>query len=180
MRQIPNALSVLRAFLAVPVVLSLRAGRDGAALLLVVVALATDALDGYLARRFQWTSRAGHVLDPVADKVLAAALALSLWAWRDLPGWFLLVVIGRDLLLLLGGAIVTGRTGTVPASTLPGKIAFTALGAVFVVWLLGIRPLFGPALVAGTALLLLSLVLYGTAFFRRSERPRRGGSGKIP
>lgn len=98
---IPNALSVLR-LLGVPLFLWLILGPEADALALVVlmIAGATDWLDGYLARRWQQTSRIGQLLDPAADRlyILAALLGLAL---RDVvPWWLVLVLVARDVLLL--------------------------------------------------------------------------------
>ncbi len=166
MRHIPNLLSTVRIVLAVPIVLLLREGEDAAAVVLLVVALLTDGADGYAARRWGAVSESGKILDPLADKIVAAATALSLWLWRGLPGWFLLVVVARDLLLLAGGALLAKRMGRVPSSRPAGKIAFNVLVAVLLIWLLRLESLFAAALAIGTALLALSLLLYAVHFRR--------------
>lgn len=173
MRHLPNLLSIVRALLALPAVFAIWAGMDGAAVAVLAVALLTDGLDGALARRWNASSELGRILDPLADKVLAAAVALALWAWRGLPVWFLAIVVGRDLLLLLGGALVAKRTGSVPSSRLAGKIAFGALGGVLVLWLAAPHPVRPALLLLATALLLLSVLLYGAAHRRSLGRGRR-------
>ncbi|MFH1277223.1 MAG: CDP-alcohol phosphatidyltransferase family protein [Candidatus Eisenbacteria bacterium] len=176
MRHLPNLLSITRALLALPVVFAIWAGSDGAALFLLGAALLTDVFDGCLARRWNASSGLGRILDPAADKALAAAVALALWAWRGLPLWFLAVVVGRDLLLLLGGALVARRTGAVPASHLAGKVAFGALGGALFLWLAAPPAVRPAALVAATILLLLSIVLYGAAH----RNALAGGKRKSP
>ncbi len=177
MRILPNLLSVVRALLTLPVVLLIRAGADGEALLLLLAAAATDGLDGWLARRWNVSSELGRVLDPMADKILAAGVAVALWRWSALPGWFLLVVLARDLLILAGSAVLVRRTGLVPSSNLPGKIAFAVLAAVLIVWLLRLPGLGAPALAAASAFLLFSFLFYvreGARLFRNPLTP--GGS----
>jgi CDP-diacylglycerol--glycerol-3-phosphate 3-phosphatidyltransferase len=78
---------------------------------LFAVATSTDALDGYLARRLNQKSRLGSVLDPIADKaLLITALLLLSWnhgnAFPHLPFWFPIVVLSRDIIVVLGVAIV--------------------------------------------------------------------------
>jgi len=70
MRQLPNLLTVLRLLLTIPIAWLLLAERHGQALGLFAVAGFTDALDGFLARRFKWITRLGSILDPIADKLL--------------------------------------------------------------------------------------------------------------
>ena len=60
----------------------------------------SDIADGYLARRFGWTSRLGEVLDPLADKILLLSLYLAFWRVGLVPGWVTGVVAGRDLALM--------------------------------------------------------------------------------
>src|SRR5690625_7055970 len=67
-RHLPNAISVLRIVLVVPVGLAIEAGCFRLALVLAVVAGVSDGVDGWLARRFGWRSHLGGVLDPVRDK----------------------------------------------------------------------------------------------------------------
>ena len=70
------------------------------AIALVFIAGATDALDGYLARRFSWTTRLGAYLDPLADKLLLVGVYIML-AWIGaVPRWLVGLVLGRDVLIL--------------------------------------------------------------------------------
>jgi len=101
-RDIPNIISVLRIMLTVPVVMLLIKERFGEALLLFAVAGASDGLDGYLAKRNGWESRLGSILDPVADKLLLVSSFLALSWLGLLPLWLVIVVLGRDVIILLG------------------------------------------------------------------------------
>jgi len=74
------------------------------ALLLFFVAGTSDAVDGFLAKRFGWTSRLGALLDPLADKFLLVT-CYAVLAWNGLlPFWLLVLVLTRDL-LIVGGAV---------------------------------------------------------------------------
>ncbi len=100
---IPNAICVLRILAIVPIVWALGAGRFGLALVLVGLAGVSDAVDGYLAKRYGWCSRIGGLLDPLADKLLLVSLFVTL-AWLGLiPVWLAAVVIARDLVIVSGG-----------------------------------------------------------------------------
>lgn len=103
-RQLPNALTLARIALLLPLVLSMRAGSHGAAFALLLVAALTDVLDGALARRYGWQTRLGGLLDPIADKLLVAACFVGLWSVGLVPGWLLALVLARDA-VIVGGAI---------------------------------------------------------------------------
>ncbi len=100
--QIPNAMCILRILLVGPIVWSLLAGRFFLALVLIVVAGVTDGLDGFLAKRYDWRTRLGGILDPFADKLLLVSVFLTL-TWIGLaPVWLAAVAIGRDLIIVSG------------------------------------------------------------------------------
>jgi cardiolipin synthase len=104
MRQLPNAITVLRAAL-VPLLAWLLLERDyGSALMLFVALGLSDLADGLIARRFGLRTRFGAIADPLADKLamLTSVLLLAQQGW--LPWWFALLVIGRDA-LIVGGAL---------------------------------------------------------------------------
>lgn len=87
--------------LLVPVVFWLViAGHDAAAFVLFVAAGASDALDGYLARRFAWRTELGAYLDPLADKLLIVSIFIGLGLRGDLPSWLVIAVVARDVLIL--------------------------------------------------------------------------------
>lgn len=103
-RHLPNAITGLRLAMAPVLLWLLWAGHYDAALWVAVVAGASDALDGLLAKRFDWQSRLGSLLDPVADKLMLACAYLGLWLAQALPGWLLGLVLLRDLVILAGAA----------------------------------------------------------------------------
>lgn len=111
--QIPNAICVLRILLVLPTVGALLTGRFALALLLVFAAGFSDALDGYLAKRFNWRSRIGGLLDPLADKLLLVSLFVTLAVLGLIPEWLAGVVIGRDLIIVAGGLIYNFTIGPV-------------------------------------------------------------------
>ncbi len=101
---IPNAISLMRVALIGPILYLIVAREYEWALLLFAIAGFSDGLDGYLAVRFEWQSRFGALLDPVADKLLVAGLFITLAAVGLIPLWLTAVVIVRDL-VIIGGAI---------------------------------------------------------------------------
>ena len=103
-RDIPNLISFARILLTIPVVWLLMEREFSAALILFGIAGFSDGLDGYLAKRFDWQSRLGGLLDPLADKALLMSSFLVLGVLGLIPVWLVLLVIFRDL-LIVGGAL---------------------------------------------------------------------------
>ncbi len=102
--QIPNLITVARIAMVAPVGLLLWYGSVREALILMAVASASDALDGWLARHFGWISRFGAAMDPVADKLLVGTLFVIFTLKGIIPIWVALIVLGRDV-IILGGAL---------------------------------------------------------------------------
>jgi cardiolipin synthase len=102
LRQIPNIITVVRVLLVIPTAWCLFESYYVEALGLLALAGASDAVDGWLARRFDWVSRFGSALDPLADKILVGVLLLVLMVRGVLPVWVAGIAIGRDLVLLAG------------------------------------------------------------------------------
>lgn len=100
--QIPNAITVARMVMAVPLLWLLAEGFYREAFWLALVAGASDALDGFIAKRFGWRSVLGGILDPIADKLLLSVCFVGLWWSAHLPTWLVAVVLGRDLVILAG------------------------------------------------------------------------------
>lgn len=108
---VPNALTLLR-ILAIPVVLMLLLeGEDAAAATVFLLAALTDFLDGRLARRRggAGSSHLGTVLDPLADKLMLSSVAVVLAVRGLLPGSLVAILVGRDVLTLLGSAVFRGK-----------------------------------------------------------------------
>lgn len=176
---LPNAISWLRILLVPAWVVfaeaANRAGDDGAsvtssrttALLVLVTIGVSDVVDGQLARRFHLQSRTGAFLDAVADKlaqcVLFAYLALRAGpAFAAMPLWFLVLLVGRDAVLLAGWAIVRHRLGTVAVvHRAHGKATSALLFAMLVVWSAGIgERVTWPLLVGAAVAVSISAALY--------------------
>ncbi len=105
-RFLPNVLTISRLFLCPLIVFLFLQGRYLPGLALFVLACATDFLDGYLARRFQWMTPLGAVLDPIADKVFALSFFTLLMVLGSCPAWFLGLWISVNLLQCLGFVLI--------------------------------------------------------------------------
>jgi len=104
-RHLPNIICLIRIALIWPIAAALNAGEQLAALSLFIAAAVSDGLDGYLAKRFDWTSELGKVLDPLADKLLLVTVFIES-AWLGLiPWWLSAAVVARDVMIGLGALV---------------------------------------------------------------------------
>ena len=98
---LPNLFTLLRLLLAPFVAYAIVAGHYAQAIALLVAAGVTDFADGYLARRMQETTSVGAYFDPIADKILLSVVYVSLGWVHDIAWWIVVLVFGRDILILL-------------------------------------------------------------------------------
>ena len=99
---LPNILTVLRIVLIFPFVIALHEEQFKLAFFILFAAGLTDALDGFLARKFDWSSRFGGFLDPIADKLLMFSSFVALSLAQLLPWWISILVIVRDIYIIAG------------------------------------------------------------------------------
>jgi cardiolipin synthase (CMP-forming) len=102
LRHLPNFLTAGRLCAAPLTAYLILAGLDVEALAVFAFAGLSDALDGYLARRFAFATRFGAYLDPAADKLLMLASFVTLTMIRAVPFWLTALVIARDLAIVIG------------------------------------------------------------------------------
>jgi cardiolipin synthase len=105
LRHLPNFICLVRIALIWPTIDALYSGKYWLALALVFVCAVSDGLDGWLAKRFNWTSHLGKILDPLADKLLLVALFLTATWMNILPWWLTAVAVGRDVMIGFGAVI---------------------------------------------------------------------------
>lgn len=151
-----NGLSVLRMLLVIPTWFTLTSGMRLATVALFIFSALTDVLDGWLARKRNEISDLGKILDPLADKVYVGVVVVIMLMHEMLPLWFVLVVLGRDLLILVGGIVFERRTGVVLPSNYPGKIAVLVLSGTLLAIVAGASTTVTD-IMGGTALLLLAI-----------------------
>ncbi|MFI4906053.1 MAG: CDP-alcohol phosphatidyltransferase family protein [Steroidobacteraceae bacterium] len=102
MRHLPNLICLLRMVLVWPIVVSIAHANYRQTLLLFFIAAVSDGLDGFLAKRFHWTSQLGKLLDPLADKLLLVGVFLVATWYGLIPRWLTIAAVGRDVLIVLG------------------------------------------------------------------------------
>lgn len=137
---VSNVLSLTRPLLAIgfaAVMLSgLPSARTWGAVIVILTGL-TDRYDGILARKLNQVTEWGKILDPLADKIAAAIAALVLLRLGDLPLWFLVVLITRDLLILAGGLYLKVTRKLVLGSNETGKWSMAVIALTFFILVLG-------------------------------------------
>ncbi len=122
----PNKLTLLRFILVFPFVILMLGSRGGEwkkwiCLGIFCIASATDALDGYIARKYDLVTNFGKFMDPLADKLLVCSALICLMAQERLPVWAVLIIIAREF-IISGFRLVASDNGIVIAASYWGKI----------------------------------------------------------
>ena len=160
---LPNILTMSRLFFLPFILFFLAKGTrtgDGIALLFMLLASASDFLDGFFARKLNMKSQFGRMIDPLIDKLSVSSVMLLLAIKKGLPVWFVLVVIGRDLFILVGSLLVIKRMKTVAESNIWGKVTATSFAVVIILYTLQIPVLKNIAMWVSLILVPMSLVVY--------------------
>ena len=107
---IPNIITLGR-ILAVPfIVWAIASNQMEIAFAIFIIAGVSDAVDGFLAKRFNMSSELGALLDPVADKALLVSIYMALGIWGAVPRWIVILVVSRDI-MIIGAVIVSWLFG---------------------------------------------------------------------
>ncbi|WP_434971026.1 CDP-diacylglycerol--glycerol-3-phosphate 3-phosphatidyltransferase [Microbacterium sp. bgisy207] len=146
-RQLPNAITVVRILMAPIFLWMLLAdgGTDGPlrwwAAVIFIVAIATDGIDGYLARKYEIVTDLGKLLDPIADKVLTGFAFIGLSILGELPWWITIVVLAREIGITVYRFIVV--SDHVLAAAWMGKLKTVAQAVALSLALLPLSTLVG-------------------------------------
>jgi cardiolipin synthase (CMP-forming) len=137
LRQIPNIITSLRILLVIPIALALLRGDLVTTLGLFFAAAASDAADGFLAKRFGWQTTLGGILDPAADKLLLATVFIVLAVLRLVPAWLMAAAVARDGVIVLGA--IAYRLCVGPLTARPSLISKvnTLCQAVYILSVIG-------------------------------------------
>ncbi len=146
------------------------------AILFILVAVTTDALDGYFARKFNEISDFGKIIDPLADKIGIGIVVVMLTIYGDIPLWFTLLILIRDLIIFFAGLYIKSKTGIILPSLLSGKVAVTFLTFTLVFAVLQypwMNLLFGILLWCTIGTLAYSFLIYAQRFFQTLKEYRK-------
>ncbi|KZK74112.1 MAG: CDP-alcohol phosphatidyltransferase [Pelodictyon luteolum] len=168
---LPNALSFLRILLIPWFLWFFHTGKTDIAIVIMIVAVLSDWFDGQAARWTNEVSEMGKILDPLADKLCLASVALYFLWIGALPLWFVLFAVLRDLFIFAGAAWVRHHHQVVTTSLWPGKwaVGFVSMLFISMVWphpLFTAWPVKEFFLYLSTIMLLYSFILYCIRFYR--------------
>jgi CDP-diacylglycerol--glycerol-3-phosphate 3-phosphatidyltransferase len=167
---LPNALTLLRIFL-VPILVVVLLTRVAGHLFLGIgifgLAVLTDYLDGWVARRRNQVTRLGILLDPIADKLLTVAAFLSLVEMDAVPAWMVMIIVGREFAVTGLRNIAAGRGLLMPASGLGKGKMVAQVVAIFLLLLSRPWPVLGRLAPAGIWIALVVTVVSGIDYFKR-------------
>ncbi|MFZ4621336.1 MAG: CDP-alcohol phosphatidyltransferase family protein [Bacteroidota bacterium] len=179
---ISNLLSMSRIVLMLPAVYYFTAPitfHREIALLIILVAVATDALDGYVARIRNEVSEFGKIIDPLADKVAVGIVVVMLTIYGDIPLWFTVTVLSRDVVIFIAGLFIKAKTGIILPSLMSGKVAVSILALTLVFPILNypsLQWLFEIFQVITLGLLGYSLAVYAKRFIETLRGHSSGDS----
>lgn len=166
---IPNLLSILRVLLLFPLILSIKSDNIILITILCLLMLASDYLDGFLARKWQATSVTGRVLDPLADKMCISAVGVAVVIFRGFPPLLLIALVLRDLIILIASIFFIRKLKEIPASNFTGKIAVGVISVCILVFLFDIDPFKLPMIIAAAIMIPVSLWSYGLRLHKLLE-----------
>jgi cardiolipin synthase len=107
---IPNIITLGRILLVPFIVWAIASNQMEIAFAIFIIAGVSDAVDGFLAKRFNMASELGALLDPVADKALLVSIYVALGIWGAVPRWIVILVVSRDI-MIVGAVIVSWLYG---------------------------------------------------------------------
>jgi cardiolipin synthase len=167
-----NRLTILRILITPIIVVLLLYRQTGAALALFLLAGVTDGLDGLVARSWKQKTALGMVLDPLADKLLLTSTVITLTILKELPRWFAIILVSRDLFLIGGSMLLymfLGKLGT-PPSRLGKLTTGFQLATVLLAMVDNFLPVVKPAILPMVTVTLGATVVSGLDYVFRGAR----------
>jgi len=144
-KHLPNLISLFRLFLIIPFTFLFRIISTNGSIryyivILCLIAFLSDLLDGLIARKTNKITELGKIIDPIADKILVGVIALNLFFIHQIPTYYLIIVLLRDILIFIGGIFITRKIGKVLPSNILGKITVLSIGLFILINVVQINP----------------------------------------
>lgn len=136
-------------------------------LVIILIAVISDFADGYFARKWNQVSELGKIFDPLGDKFCVALGSIALYTSFGLPLWAIILIIGRDILILLGSVLLVTRFPFVAPSKWLGKIAVTVISLLLLSYLLEVTPAQIPLQILTIIAILASGGQYAINFYQK-------------
>lgn len=130
------------------------------AFILLLLMTVTDILDGFLARRLHEKSNLGRFIDPVIDKICVDSIIVVLAFVTDLPLWYMVLLLVRDVMLIIGGIYLVLKQQIMFESNLPGKLSFGANVLIIITFLFSIDALKSIIIWLAAAIIVISTINY--------------------
>lgn len=164
---IPNIISILRIYSTIPIVYLIWLGENyyTYALIILILAYISDAIDGIIARAFNQISDWGKILDPLGDKILSTALAVTFYKQGVVSMFFPTIVITRDLLISLLSARMIKVTKTIRQASIVGKIVTLMLFMFYTLSLLSLIGIIKPEIITNTEVFILTIVFLSGVYY---------------
>ncbi len=179
---IPNIITLGRILLVPVIVWAIASGQFDVAFILFLIAGLSDAVDGFLAKRFNMGSEIGRLLDPLADKALLVSIYVALGIFDLIPRWLVILVVSRDLMII--AAVIVSWLVEKPVVLKPLMVSKlnTVAQVLFAALVLAARGFgFSPApvdkllMIAVTILTLASVAAYLREWIRHMGGVERSG-----
>jgi cardiolipin synthase len=160
---LPNLITIGRLFLVPLVIVMIINERWQAAFVIFVAAGISDAIDGFIAKRFDMTSELGAYLDPVADKALIVSIYITLAMGGTIPSWLAILVVSRDVMIVSAVILSWVMAKPVPIAPLVVSKLNTAAQLAFAALVLGSRA-FGvdPGQIVAVGQLVVAILTLGS------------------
>lgn len=163
-----NFISILRAFLAIPIIYYLYIGDKKTALIYIAVAIVTDTLDGWLARVRHAITDYGKVLDPIADKVVIFSVMLFLWLHGNMPLYYFAFLLLRDLTISVTGFCMYRYRSHTPRANFLGKVSIVLTAATIMTYLYDIIAWQRPLMLTSMVFLTISWIIYAQTYLHKA------------
>jgi CDP-diacylglycerol--glycerol-3-phosphate 3-phosphatidyltransferase len=162
-----NLLSLVRLLLLWPTIRYLRRPNgSNKALGLIALGMATDAIDGPIARARGEVSELGKLLDPIADKVILDSVALAASSKHGFPWWVTYLLLARDAAILTGSMLILRRSSYITTSIYAGKVTTASLSVTLLLYMLDAQPWARRMLKLTLLPLAVSWAQYGTRYWQ--------------
>ncbi|MDR0424274.1 MAG: CDP-diacylglycerol--glycerol-3-phosphate 3-phosphatidyltransferase [Clostridiales Family XIII bacterium] len=158
MKNLPNQLTMLRIALVPVFIVVLMSGHYYSSAAIFAAASITDALDGYIARKYDLISNFGKLMDPLADKLLVVSALVCLVELGDIPAWIVIVILAREF-AITGLRSVAASSGAVIAAGFSGKLKTVFQMIAIIALLLKNQPFEMAGVPFAYAMLMAALVL---------------------
>ncbi|MCX8095903.1 MAG: CDP-alcohol phosphatidyltransferase family protein [Spirochaetes bacterium] len=164
---IPNIISILRIYSTIPIVYLIWLGENHYlyALIILIIAYVSDAVDGIIARMFNQVSDWGKILDPLGDKILSTALAITFYQQDVVSIFFPIVVITRDLLISLFSTKMIRNTKTIRQASVVGKIVTLMLFVFYTLSLISLIGMIDPRIITKIEIFIIISVFISGIYY---------------